>query len=64
MIKITHTAGFFSCCSVKLEHLVKFINSNKILPNNVDSSKQFASYKNDRNKDVTFDYFEVINSIV
>jgi len=58
MIKITHNAGFFSCCSVKLDKIVEFINSNKRLPDNVDSSEQFRMYKNGPNKDITFDYFE------
>jgi len=65
MIKTTHNAGFFSCCSVKLSHIVKFINSNKKLPDCVDSSQQFKWYKNDKNKnnDITFDYFENYNNI-
>jgi len=65
MIKITHNAGFFSCCSVKLSVIVEFINSNKILPENVDSSEQFNWYKNDndKNKDITFHYFENYNNI-
>ena len=58
MIKITHNAGFFSCCSVKLTKIVQFINSNKRLPDNVDSSKQFIRYKKNQDKDITFDYFE------
>ena len=60
MIKITHNAGFFSCCSVKLTKIVEYINSNKRLPNHVDSSKQFSWYKNSDNKkkDITFDYFK------
>ena len=58
MIKIIHNAGFFSCCSVKLTKIVDFINSNKRLPDNVDSSKLFRLYKNEKNKDITFDYFE------
>ena len=58
MIKITHNAGFFSCCSVKLSEIVKFINSNKRLPDNVDSSKQFSWYKKNQDEDITFDYFE------
>ena len=58
MIKITHNAGFFSCCSVKLEHITNFINLNKRLPDNIDSSKQFRWYKKNTNKDITFDYFE------
>ena len=58
MIKITHNAGFFSCCSVKLEHITNLINLNKRLPDNIDSSKQFRWYKKNTNKDITFDYFE------
>ena len=57
MIKIDHNAGFFSCCSVKLNMIVDFIHSNKSLPDIVDSSKQFILYKNDKNIDITFDYF-------
>lgn len=41
IIKITHNAGFFSCCSVKLTKIVEFINLNKKLPDSVDSSAQF-----------------------
>ena len=58
MIKTKHNAGFFSCCSVKLNEIVNFINSNKRLPDNVDSSEQFSWYKNNPNEDITFDYFE------
>lgn len=65
MIKITHNAGFFSCCSVKLAQIVEFINSNKKLPDSVDSSAQFQWYKNNNNKDkdITFDYFENYDNI-
>ena len=58
MLKITHSCGFFSRCAVKLTIIVEYINSNKRLPDIVDSSEQFGQYKNDKNKDVTFDYFE------
>jgi len=61
MLKITHTnAGFFSCCSKRLDNIVEFINKNKKLPDDVDSSEQFSLYKpeNDKNRDITFDYFE------
>ena len=65
MIKITHNYGFFSCCSVKLWQIVDFINSNKNLPDTVDSSQQFKWYKNveNKDKDITFDYFENYNNI-
>lgn len=61
MLKTTHNAGFFSCCSVKLYDIANFLNSNKKLPDIVDSSQQFEWYKNDKNKDITFDYFENYN---
>lgn len=65
MLKSTHNAGFFSCCSVKLGDIVCFINSNQKLPDSVDSSQQFEWYKNDtnRDRDITFDYFEHYNNI-
>jgi hypothetical protein len=63
MIKITHNAGFFSCCSVKLTKIVDFINLNKKLPDSVDSSEQFKWYNNNRSRDITFDYFENYNMV-
>jgi len=63
MLKINHNAGFFSCCSVKLFRIIEFINLNKRLPDIVDSSEQFRLYKNDENKDVTFDFFENYSNI-
>lgn len=63
MIKISHNAGFFSCCSVKLHRIVEFINSNKIPPDIVDSSQQFRLYKKDKDTDITFDFFEHYNHV-
>ena len=65
MIKVTHNAGFFSCCSVRLHTITNFINLNKRLPDNVDSSQQFKWYKDKEkcNKDITFDYFEHYQNI-
>ena len=53
----------FSCCSVKLTNIVDFINANKKIPDSVDSSEQFSMYRNDINKDITFDYFEHYDNI-
>ena len=60
---ITHNAGFFSCCSVRLHHIVRFINDFKKLPYCVDSSKQFEWYKNKNDADITFDFFENYDNI-
>jgi len=54
---VTHNAGFFSCCSVKLEQIVNYINEHSNIPDCVDSSQQFEWYKKDTSKDVTCEYF-------
>jgi hypothetical protein len=59
---VNHNAGFFSCCSIKLFQIIKYINTNKKIPLSVDSSQQFAIYKNN-NKDITYDFFEHYSNI-
>ena len=53
-----HNSGFFSCCSIKLSEIINYINSNKRIPDHVDSSEQFEWYKPNKNVDITYDYFE------
>ena len=60
---VTHNAGFFSCCSLRLHSIVMFFRKNKILPENVDSSSQFTWYKINKSDDITFEYFEHYNTI-
>jgi len=57
MLKITHNAGFFSCCSVRLHKIIEFWNNKKTLPTTVDSSQQFEWYKPSK-RDITNDYFD------
>lgn len=54
---ITHNAGFFSCCSIRLLRIIEFVNKFGYLPNIIDSSQQFSKYKNS-NVDLTTYYFE------
>jgi len=63
-LTITHNAGFFSCCSVRLHEIINYFNINKTLPEIVDSSVQFDWYKlNHADKsDITFEYFEDCNN--
>jgi hypothetical protein len=63
-IKLSHNAGFFSCCSVLLDEIIKYVNIHHSLPT-VDSSAQFKWYKpEDRiNDDITYDYFEHYDNI-
>ena len=46
MLKVTHNTGFYSCCSVRLYHIIEYFNSEKKTPLIVDSSEQFRDYKN------------------
>jgi UDP-N-acetylglucosamine 2-epimerase len=64
-VKVTHNAGFFSCCSLKLDHIVGYMNNNKAIPLVVDSSSQFSWYKNQeyKDKDITLEYFEHYDNI-
>ena len=54
---------FFSCCSVKLSSIVRYINTHKKLPKRVDSSSQFSMYKTNKTVDITYDYFEHYNNV-
>lgn len=64
ILYITHNAGFFSCCSVKLHNIINFFNINKQLPEHIDSSAQFNWYKSNKSIDVTYDYFDSINNSI
>ncbi|MEO5646612.1 MAG: hypothetical protein ABIO57_00060 [Candidatus Paceibacterota bacterium] len=57
-LKIIHNAGFFSCCSKRLEGAVWFYNKKHTIPGAVDSSAQFSLYKSDQSVDLTPLYFE------
>jgi len=48
---------FFSCSSVRLTAIVEYVNNRHMLPDIIDSSRQYKWYKNDE-KDITFDYFK------
>jgi len=61
MLKITHNAGFFSCCNIKFHKIIQYFNTNQALPTIVDSSQQFAFYKPNlfklNNFDITYHFF-------
>lgn len=63
MLKINHNAGFYSCSSVRLDNIISYFNSNKVLPKIVDSTKQYLWYKKNNNEDVDIDFFENYNNI-
>jgi len=57
---IEHDAGFFSCCSVKLDNIVSFFNTYKRLPKSIDATSQFWGYKT-THTDVTSIFFKTLD---
>ena len=60
---INHNAGFFSCYTIRLLNILEYINKHKKCPENVDSSRQFLDYKNNKNNDYTAEYIELNEQI-
>lgn len=60
---ITHNAGFFSCCSIKLCKIIEFINNYKKTPDIIDSTGQFLNYKTghqyEQNLDISTHFFNL-----
>lgn len=63
MLSITHNAGFFSCCSVRICRILNYFSKYKLLPSAIDSSNMFSMYKINNNTDVTYDFFEHYDNI-
>ena len=60
-----HNAGLFSCCSLRLFHIICYYYIHDYeLPEIVDSSRQFAWYKDGYEHDITFEYFQHYNDIM
>lgn len=59
MLRVTHSAGFFSCCAVRLDAVVAYWNRTKKLPTGIDGKGQFLLYKPDGvYRDISYDYFQ------
>lgn len=61
ILTIKHNAGFFSCCTVRLNSILNYFNENKNIPDLVDSSEQFNFYKS-TNHDISKIIFKENNS--
>lgn len=57
-LSIKHNAGFFSCATIRLIGIMKYFNKHKKLPDIVDSSKQFAFYKENLDDDIVPRFYE------
>lgn len=47
ILKVVHNAGYFSNMTIRLMDIMAFMKEHKCLPDEVDSSVQFAMYKDD-----------------
>jgi hypothetical protein len=45
ILKVTHNAGFFSCSTLRLVAIMMYYNEHGYLPDEVDSTEQWAFYK-------------------
>ena len=57
ILKIDGGVGIFSCCTVRLEKILKHFNHLHSTPIVVDSSNQFALYKEKENENISRDLF-------
>jgi hypothetical protein len=55
---VHHTAGFFSCCNVRVVAILQYCIKYGSWPKHVDSSAQFCDYKVFREQDVTLEVFQ------
>jgi len=65
-LKITHNAGFFSCCSKILDEIINHFNKYNKLPDILDTSLQFELYKPsfyNKDLDISSDYFKENDSM-
>ena len=63
LLKINHSAGVFSCYTVRLEAILDYFNTFKRPPEVIDSSTQFAKYKDVWARDVSDGFFQQDNSV-
>ena len=61
---VTHNAGFFSCYTIRLLNILSYFNKYKECPYKIDSTKQFKDYKINQNKDYTYEYIKLNNSLI
>jgi hypothetical protein len=60
-LKVKHNAGFFSCCTVRLQSVIDYYNKYNKLPV-LDSSEQWSAYK-DADGDITNRLFKTLDKI-
>jgi len=58
---VTHNAGFFSCCTIRLFKIIEYMKKYKKTPDIIDSTKQFLNYKTrqQKNLDISPHFFNL-----
>lgn len=64
ILTVTHNAGFFSCATIRLIEIMKYFNIFKCLPDEVDSSAQFAFFKKSQEENVVPEFFSETDVIL
>jgi len=56
-----HWAGFFSCCCLRLDQIIKYCHANNQSPTQIINNKSFVWYNPNTNNDIVPDFFSTIN---
>jgi len=62
VVKHNADAGFFSCYTIRLLHILMYFNQTKTCPQKIDSSNLFYQYKINVNQDTTHEYIKARES--
>ncbi len=62
VVKHNADAGFFSCYTIRLLHILLYFNQTKTCPRRIDSSNLFYQYKINVNQDTTYEYIKAHDS--
>jgi hypothetical protein len=62
VVKHNTDAGFFSCYTIRLLHILMYFNQTKTCPKKIDSSNLFYQYKKNVNQDYTYEYIKARDS--
>ena len=58
ILRVTHNAGFFSCSTLRLVAIMMYYNEHGCLPDEVDSTEQWAFYKAYPSQDLVAELFK------
>ena len=64
ILEISSGVGIFSCCTLRLEEILKYFNAKHSTPKLVDCHDQFGFYKDGLDTDISQDLFAVRNDVV